>query len=131
MDVDGTAERDALFLQNKERLATMAWRAVHRFGKDPREIICVCVDVDDQTWTWFADMLMPGHDWAADRVRGEQLVARGTQMREPIARIMAKIVPDFASLMQSQPRPDGTVQALICAAGGVSLFVILPRPEPN
>lgn len=99
--------------RNRVRLNEMAEKARLRGQGD----VVVCIDVDDPTWTELVDHLMPGHDWASYRARGEQPVARGIVKRQGMEEIVLAAYPAAGKF-----HDDGRTNVLIFAAGGVAIL---------
>ena len=119
--------RAGLFRLNHTRLREMAASAARK-GLSPEVAVLVCIDVDDPTWKFLVDALMPGHDWEAIRARGELPVARGSAMREGVEGAAMALYPACKGELEI-PLPVGVYRGLIFAAGGVSAVHIEPMPE--
>ncbi len=104
-------ERARFYEPNRRRMARLLARAREK-GPD---FVAVCIDVDDPSWTWLADALLPGFNWSEIRDRGERPVARGVVPRGPIVETVEAAYP--AAL----PAPGGAFIAVF-AAGGVLLL---------
>jgi rhodanese-related sulfurtransferase len=114
--------REEFFQVNLERLCELAYRAVTLRRLGPREFAVIAIDVDEPAWTEFAELLMPGHDWQQYRDRGESPVARGSIPWLTVEGL-CHMVPDIKSILTSDP-PAGQAYALICAAGGCSVYAV-------
>jgi hypothetical protein len=120
--------RAEFFNANRERLIQMEKRAEELTQKSLAYVISrlrgmvgtkfcvVCIDVDDPCWTSFVDALMPGHDWAAYRARGETPVARGVVPRDVVTELVKEAYPAAGDA------PEGVFTAVF-AAGGVMYIV--------
>jgi hypothetical protein len=127
---DGQAKRHELFCKTRERLAELAWRALHK--RERLAILMVCIDVDDPVWGWLAKKLMPLGEpvWAEARARGQRAFARGSVRRKGAVELFSHTVPSLGPLLQRAPRL-GTVHAVICAHGGASVYEIEPEEEAS
>lgn len=73
-----------------ETLRLNADRVAHFKGRagDRRDVVIVLLCVNDAYGAVLADALMPGHDWQADRDRGETPFARGLAGLDGIVRAL-------------------------------------------
>lgn len=121
--------REALWRLNRERLAELAWRALHVKKMKPEDFLIVCIDVDDPAWTDLVDALMPEHDWDAYRQRGEAPVARGSVERASVGEYLSRVIPGIAGRLRN---PDeGEIQVVVLAAGGGSIYLVEPKEDAN
>jgi hypothetical protein len=121
--------REALWRLNQERLAELAWRAIHVKKLDPQDFLIVCIDVDDPAWTDLVEALMPGHDWDVYRARGEAPIARGSVLRSTVGEYLAHVIPGVARKLRKPDDPG--VQVMVLAAGGGSLYLVEPKEDAN
>jgi hypothetical protein len=121
--------REALWRLNQERLAELAWRAIHVKKMDPQNLLIVCIDVDDPAWTDLVEALMPGHDWDQYRRRGEAPIARGSVDLESIGGYLASVCPGLADSLNN-PK-EGEIMAAVLAAGGGSIYLVEPKEDAN
>ena len=121
--MNGHQLRQEIFDDSAERLADIAYRAIHELGKDPSEIVTVAIHVDDPEWTFVADALMPGYDWQQFRDRGEKPVARGTVMGDGMCAMLSELVPSLADAIAKGP-PDGHLFAFVLDGGGASVYAV-------
>lgn len=121
--------REALWRLNRERLAELAWRAIHIKKMKPEDFLVVCIDVDDPAWTDLVDALMPGHDWDAYRKRGEAPIARGSVDRATAGEYLARVIPGIANRLRHPQK--GEIQVMVLAAGGGSMYLVEPKEDAN
>lgn len=126
----GEVHREVLWRENKERLAELAWRALHVKHLDHPSFFVICIDVDDPNWKDLVDTLMPGHDWQAYRDRNELPCARGSVMRDTVGEYIARTVPVLADALLN-PEPSTLVQAVILGAGGASMYLVEPKVDAS
>lgn len=108
---------------NEMRLAQLAVRARTKHAHEKGPGFCVvCIDVDDPTWTFLVDALMPGHDWQAYRDRGETPIARGVVPVSLIVDIVTECYPAAGEL-----HTDAT-NILVFAAGGIAIIADRNKP---
>ncbi|PIS09111.1 hypothetical protein COT75_03125 [Candidatus Beckwithbacteria bacterium CG10_big_fil_rev_8_21_14_0_10_34_10] len=123
MLTESEKERQVLFEINKERLEQLAFRAESK-GLYPDEYLVICIDVDDPTWSFVVDALMPNEDWQAIRDQGLKPVSRGIVYSE-IRELLARTVPDVASILQDGNEiPFGKALAAVLGGGGVTIYPI-------
>jgi hypothetical protein len=118
-------ERVKFFMLNEDRLRQLAKRARVKSVEESEPQGVICIDVDDPTWTFLVDMLMPGHDWDIYRSRGEKPIARGVVPLGLIKDVVKELYPagdEFSSR-------DGVVNMAVFAAYGVSIFSDHPKKE--
>lgn len=108
-------QRGAFLSPNWPRLRELAKRAEMRTRELGHQLLVVCIDVDDPTWAFLVDQLMPGHDWNVYRSRGETPVARGIVPAEPMVKLVAEAYPAAGEV------PRDRVSILVFAAGGVAI----------
>lgn len=109
-------ERAEFYRMNEERLSQLALRAKEKTVATGVEQGVICIDVDDPTWTPLVDILMPGHNWASYRARGERPVARGVVPRGLLEETVKKTYPAAGDLV------DGKVNICVFAAGGIAII---------
>lgn len=97
---------------NRERMGQLLERAKVKGSG----FVAICIDVDDPTWTWLVDALMPGHNWQQYRDRGETPVACGVVPCDIVVKTIEEAYP--AAL----PVPAGEFIAVF-AAGGIMVTV--------
>lgn len=116
-------ERMAFYNMQSDRLQELSERAHVKAREGHRahpehdgKWAVVAIDVDDPTWGFLVDMLMPGNEaeWAARRARGERPVARGCVPQGLLEECVSEMYP------AAGPPVDGHVNIFICAAGGIS-----------
>lgn len=100
-------------MQDQVRMTQLERRAQEKTAEVGEQQLVVCIDVDDPTWTFLVDMLMPGASWDEFRARGERPVARGVVPAAPLADIVSKTYPAAGDV------PTDRVSVLVFAAGGV------------
>jgi hypothetical protein len=104
-------ERARFYDLNKTRMKELLARA----NEKGEGWVAICIDVDDPTWTFVVDALMPGHNWDEYRQRGEKPVARGVVPRGVVVSTVEKMYP--AAL----PVPEEAFIAVF-AAGGIAAY---------
>jgi hypothetical protein len=102
--------------QDKAAMRRLAERATVKSTDHETQFLVACIDVEDPTWRFLVDLLMPGADWQAIRDRGESPVARGVVPRELVASVLEELYP--AAL----PLPPEPTTVVVFSAGGASAF---------
>ena len=112
---------------NMLNLQQLAFRSLLR-GKGPKKEIIVCIDVDDPTWTFLVNKLMPDQNWDEIRAKGMKPVARGSLERADISKLISLAIPSLGKLLEEDPK-EGFFWAVVLTDGGGSLYEILPLPD--
>lgn len=76
-----------LFSLNIERIEHFKNRITEK-KLTPKEVVIVCINVDDPNGKVITDMLMPGYDWQAIRDQGQIPIARGLAQRDGMQEIL-------------------------------------------
>lgn len=116
--------RNRLFSTQVQRLAHLAYQAIRR-GHTPDDIMVVCIEVDDPTWTPLVQHLMPDYDWEAIRKTGQEPIARGIvtmSLRDYLSATVPTVAPAF-----DMPRKEGEVIVAVMAGGGASIYFMQPK----
>jgi hypothetical protein len=111
-------QRAEFYMANRTRLDQLADRADEKTAETGVQQAVVCIDVDDPTWAFVLDILMPGFDWEAVRDRGERPVARGVVPRQLIEDLVRECYPAGTADLAAAPG----VCVAVLAAGGISVL---------
>lgn len=110
-DPDGAAVMRAVETHNckmmlrehhRDRLVYFTERIVAR-GLTPSDVVIVVINADAPYGAAILDVLMPDHDWAAIRARGEVPYGRGLATRESMTEVCRLIDPDVAAELAAIP----------------------------
>jgi hypothetical protein len=124
-DLKGIGERQTLFEENAEKLERLAHRAMNSSGLQPDQFFVTCVDANDLTWTELAAAMDPNADWQGFKDRGERAITRGACPNELLG-YFRETVPAIIPALELRLSP-GQVRAIVCAAGGASVYTIEPQ----
>lgn len=75
-------------------------RRMRELGRPPEDLIIVLLNVDTPLGAELGELLMPGHDWAPIRARGEVPFARGLATRADFQEMLDDIDRDSAEKLR-------------------------------
>lgn len=114
----------AFLAANAERVRHFV-RRMHERGDSPRDVVVVCLDVDDANGGPFADALMPGTDWQSIRDRGERPVARGLAGRRGVESLLEYVDGDAADKLAA----CGDIAIVVVHDGAADVFIPAEIPQ--
>ena len=122
--------RVEIFGLHREALERLAQRAMTHRGVHPKDLVMVCIDVNDHVWRPLVDHLMPDNNgaWDALRADGAHPYARGSTVGRGIQDVL-DIAPRTSSAAKAltEVAPSTVcIPVVVFSEGGASVFTVDP-----
>lgn len=114
----------------KPRVAHFA-RRVRALGRDPASVVIVLLEVDDPVGGALAGALMPNHDWAPIRARGERPIAQGLAEKRGVAEVVRRVWGEAWHRKLHEVPPSAVAVCVIADRGVCTAHVDLADVAPG